>query len=799
MIKNYLKFFLRNLKNNKIYSLINIIGLSTGMVCFALIMLYVNDELSYDRYHAKAEKIYRVNVQFKSKATDLDMATAGPPWGIVLKRDYPEVMDFTRIRKSNNILIEYQEKKFYESGHIYADSSLFSLFDYRFIKGDPSNSLKRPNTVVLTQSIAEKYFGDLEPIGQVMRFNSDTDCEVTGIIEDIPSNTNLQYNIMSSNTGRQDSEDVSLNGWTDLGNMYTFIELNEGVDYKIFEEKISGMTDEHASALNAYGMSMKTSLQPLLEIHLNSDLSNDFNSTSDRAYVYIFSTIGMFILMIASINYMNLATARSAIRVKEVGMRKVLGAKRIQLIRQFLGESIIFSFFAAILAIALIELLMPFFNSIADKSIDIDYSGNIFLNIAFFLSAVLVGIFSGSYPAFILSSFRPISMLQKKTGGSKRESYLRKGLVVLQFSISIILIVGTIIVSQQLSYFKEKDLGLNPDQILVISMQGVIDQEKYESFKQELLNVSGVMDVTGSNGTPGTNSGFASIFYEKGKTINDQKLFLVNSVDYNYFDLYDIEIISGREFSRDLTSDAGSTIIMNEAAVKEIGWDNIEGKTLVGVAGEQGQSEFDVIGVVKDFHHFSLQQEISPMVMYVIPRIFNFVSAKLNTENISDTIERIEKKWNEFSPNFPMVYTFVDEDFASKYRETERFGRLSRYFAILAIIIACLGLFGLSSFTAEQRTKEIGIRKALGSSIYSIVILMTKEFTKWVLAANVIAWPAAYIVMSSYLDEFAYRINIGVSTFIISSIAAFAIALFTVSFQAMKAASANPVNSLRSE
>ncbi|MCP4725737.1 MAG: FtsX-like permease family protein [bacterium] len=797
MFRNYLKITMRNIKKFSGYSLINIIGLSTGMVCFALIMLYVNDELSVDKYHSKAENIYRVNVQFKSQATELDVATSGPPWGPTIKKDYPEVIEYARIRKTNNILVEYQGQKFYETGHIYADSSLFSLFDYKFIKGDPNTVLKRPNTAVLSRSIAEKYFGDVDPIGKIITLNADDNYEITGIVEDIPSNTNLQYNILCSYTGRRDGENMSIGGWTDLGNMYTFLLLSDGVNISEFEQKIMNITDKYAGALSSYGISMITSLHPLTDIHLKSDQQNEFDSTSDIRYVYIFSTIAVFILMIACINYMNLATARSSVRIKEVGMRKVLGAKKLQLIKQFLGESILFSTFAAVFAIALIELLLPFFNSMTEKSIDINYTGNIFLTLTIFLSAVLVGVISGSYPAFILSSFLPISMLQRRTGLSQRDSYLRKGLVVFQFTISIVLIAGTIIVSRQLDYFSEKDLGLNPEQILVISLQDNFESDKYGSFKNELIQNSGILGVTASHGTPGKNSGFASIFFEKGKTIEDQKLPLVNSVDYNYIDLYGMEIIEGRNFQREIATDAGSAIIINETLVKELGWDNAIGKELVNV-GDQ-RSSFTVIGVVKDFHHFSLDQVIGPQLMYVIPDIFNFVSVKLKTDNISETIEYIENMWNQFSPNYPIEYSFVDEDFASQYRSTERFGRLSTYFAMLAIIIACLGLFGLSSFTAEQRTKEIGIRKALGSSISSIVILMTKEFTKWILVANVIAWPAAYMLMSSYLEEFAYRVDIGIDTFILSTVAAFAIALFTVSFQAIKSAIANPVNSLRSE
>ncbi len=799
MFSNYLKITLRNIKKSSVYSFINIIGLSTGMVCFALIMLYVSDELSYDEYHDIADRVYRVNVQFKSQARDLDLATSGPPWGPVLKTEYPEVLEFVRFRKTNNILVEYEGQKFYETGHAYTDSSLFSIFDYIFIKGDPTNALNRPNTVVLTESIAKKYFKDTDPLGKTMIFNSEDGYEVTGIIEDLPSNTDIRYNILTSNIGRPDVEDINIHSWTDIGYTYTFIELIEGTDYKAFEEKIRRITDEKAGTLSRSGISMVTSLQPLADIHLNNQYSNGFDTSTSIKYIYIFITIAVFILLIACINYMNLATARSSVRIKEVGLRKVLGAKRLQLIKQFLGESIIFSLFAAILAVAIVELLLPFFNSLAQKSIDIDYSENLLLNAILFISAFLVGIVSGSYPAFILSSFRPTSMLQRKTGLGKRESYLRKGLVVVQFAISIVLIAGTIIVSRQLNYFLEKDLGLNPDQMLVISLQSGFDGDNYESFKQELQSLNGVIGVTGSNGTPGQNSAFASIFLEKGKTSKDQKLVFVNSVDYNYMDLYGIELIEGRKFSREISTDVRNAVILNEAALEELGWDSFENKVLESYAGEQGKGDFNVIGVAANFHHFSLQEEISPQVMFVIPRMFRYVSVKLSTDNISGTIQRIENKWNEFSPNYPIVYSFVDEDFASKYRDIERFGNLSRYFAVIAIIIACLGLFGLSSFTAEQRTKEIGIRKALGSSIYSIVILMTKEFTKWILVANVVAWPSAYFIMSSYLNEFAYRINIGISTFIVSAIAAFVIALFTVSFQAVKAAAANPVKSLRAE
>ncbi|MFC1564216.1 ABC transporter permease [candidate division KSB1 bacterium] len=797
MFRNYIIITMRNVRKFSVYSFINIIGLSVGMVCFALIMLYVNDERSFNKYHEKADRLYRVNVLFKSQATELDLATSPPPIGPTLKKDYPEVLEFVRIRRDRNVLVEYQTQKFYETGMAYADSSVFSLFDYKFLKGDPATALKTPHKVVLTKSIAGKYFKEEEPMGKIIKIDSYNEFEITGIIDDIPANTDLRYNIFCSNTGRADSENMSIGAWTDIGNMYTFIYLPENADYRELENKIVNITDKYAGQLKDYGITLTTSLQPLSEIHLYSELQNEFDSTSDVTYVYIFSSIAVFILLIACINYMNLATARSAVRVKEVGMRKVLGAKRIQLIKQFLGESIIFSAIAALFAVALIELLLPVFNSMTEKSLDINYTGNIFLSLSIFMAAILVGVISGSYPALILSSFRPISMLQKKSGTSQRDFYLRKGLVVLQFAISTVLIVGTLIVSEQLAYFCEKDLGLDPDQILVISLQERMESSKYETIKNEFLQNPGILDVTGSHGTPGKNNAFASIFYEKGKTINDQKLALVNSVDYNYVDMYGMEIIEGRNFSREMATDSGAAAIINEALLREFGWENATGKEIINV-GDQ-RTVLNVIGVVKDFHHFSLDQEISPMLMYVIPNIFNFISLKLKTENISETMKFIENKWNELSPNYPILYTFVDDDFMSQYRTTERFSMLTKYFSFLAIIIACLGLFGLSSFTAEQRTKEIGIRKALGSSISAIIFLLTREFTKWVLVANLIAWPLGYVFMNSYLDEFAYRIDIGFFSFIVATIAAFAIALLTVCYQAIRAATANPVDSLRAE
>ncbi|MCP4725738.1 MAG: FtsX-like permease family protein [bacterium] len=796
MFRNYLTITLRNIRKFSAYSFINIAGLAIGMVCFALISLYVIDELSYNKYHEKVDNLYRVNVMFKSQANELDLATSPPPMGPALKNDFPEILEFARIRGTDDILVAYREKKFYESDVAYADSTFFSLFNYNFKIGDPLIALSRPNTAVVTESIAEKYFGDADPIGKILRINATDDFEITGIIEDIPSNSDMRFNIIGSNIGRLNSP-FSVGDWTDIGDMYTFVYVLDGCDTDELGGKILGIADKYAGVLKDYGITLTTTLQPLKDIHLNSGLGNEFDSASDKRYVYIFSTIGVFILLIACINYMNLATARSSIRVREVGMRKVLGAERFQLIKQFLGESILFSVLAAVFAVAMIELFLPYFNSITGKAISINYSANQFLTFAVFGSAIMVGVISGSYPAFVLSSFKPISMLQGKQNTNQRDSVLRKGLVVLQFAISIILIIGTILVSQQLNYFQEKDLGLNPEQILVISLQETPNADNYLSFKNELLQSPGIISVAASNGTPGKNSATARIVYEKGKSIEDQKIAMINSVDYDFIDLYNMNVLDGRNFSQDIAEDAGRTTIVNEALIKEMGWKTAVGKNLIGRGDNAG--EFKVIGVVKDFHYFSLDQEITPMILFVQPLLYNFVSVKIRTENISETMEYINNKWNEFSPNYPITYSFVDEDFASQYREQERFGLLFKYFSVLAIIIACLGLFGLSSFTAEQRTKEIGIRKALGSTIPGIVVLLTREFSKWVLAANIIAWPVAYIWMNYYLDNFAFRIGIGIGSFIISSVIAFIIALITVSFQAMKAAASNPVDSLRAE
>jgi putative ABC transport system permease protein len=810
MLKNYLKIALRNLLRHKGYSLINVAGLAVGIACCLLILLYVQDELAYDRHHEKAGQIYRAALDGRLADKDFHFAVSCAPLAVILPQELPEVLASTRLRNRSGVLVRSGEKRFTEDHIFYADSTVFGVFTFPLVQGDPKTALAHPNAIVLTVAMAAKYFGDENPIGKTLALD-DQDYQITGVMQDAPRQSHFHPDFLAAMATLPDSRDPS---WLN-NNFYTYLVLPANTSATEFEAKVATVVKKYVDPqvkaavgigfdeFVASGGRYRYYLQRLPDIHLHSKLDVEIEANGDIKYLYIFSAIAVFILLIACINFMNLATARSANRAKEVGIRKVLGSFRSQLVQQFLSESILISVIALLIAIGLAELLLPFFNNLAAKQLQADFlSGNParFGLIGF---ALLVGIIAGSYPAFFLASFQPVSVLKGKLSrpGGTGSRWLRSGLVVFQFAISIALIAGTAVVQQQLQYVQRQNLGFDKEHVVVIQKAGKLKQQS-PAFKQELLRSPEVLNASAATEVPGRWFSNTTVQPE-GAPPDRFELLWYLAADEDFVKTLGMKIIAGRNFSKAFSTDS-SAVILNETAVKRLGLTEAVGKKIVLMGRTREESlKFTVIGVLKDFHFESLRQEIRPLALFpqraLRERAPGFVAVRLRPKNLPATLAFLENKWREFVPHHPFEYSFLDADFEALYRAEQRTGRIFGAFSALAILIACLGLFGLASFMTEQRTKEIGVRKVLGASVAQVVILLSKDFTRLVLIALMIAAPAAYLAMNRWLQDFAYRIEISWWVFALAGSVALFIALLTVSTQAIKAALANPVEALRYE
>jgi len=792
MFRNYLKIAFRNLLRHKLYSLINVLGLALGMACCLLIVLFVQDELSYDKFHKKAEQIYRVAKIERRNDELVNYPLIFPVVAPKLREEFPEVLNAVRFDPQLSILISREGRQFLEQRFFYADSNVFDVFTFPLVKGDPKTALKEPYTLVLTEEMAEKYFAKEDPLGQTLTIDNNRDFKITGILKNIPHNSHLKFDFLAS-MATEEAENPrygKLWAWS----CYTYLILPRDYPPSELEKKLPDFilrnrNEQAAKAWTFY-------LQPLTKIHLHSNLGYEIEPNGDIKYIYIFSGIGFFILLIACINFMNLATARSSNRAKEVGVRKVLGADRSQLAKQFLGESLVLSLVALPLAVAAAEIFLPAFNALTDKAVSTSYLSNPAVVLGLIGIVFFVGVISGSYPAFFLSAFHPSQVLRGKLRAGVKSSFFRRILVVVQFSISIVLIVGTVIIRSQLDFIRNKKLGFDKEHVVVIRVDQPEMRKRYEPFRRDLLQKPGTVSVTGSTSFPGINPSL-SLFVPEGA--EDKKSLTLRNVfvDYDFIKTFGMEMKEGRDFSRDFQTDASQAFIINETAAREFGWESAAGKKLTDLDRGSGY----VIGVLKDFHFRSKHQKIEPLVLSIRPdeRYIYFISMKFGQADVREILSFLKEKWKEYSPGRPLDYFFLDENFDKLYRAEERLSQIFSAFSFLAIFIACLGLFGLAAFTAEQRTKEIGIRKALGASAANIALLLSKEFTKWVIVANIIAWPLAYFAMSRWLQNFAYRISIGLWMFFLGASLALVIAFITVSFQAVKAALANPVDALRFE
>ena len=799
MLKNYLKIALRQVRRQKGYAFINVSGLAIGIVCCLFILLFVRDEMSYDRFYENADRIVRLIEDVHTVNQTLYQATSAPAMGPNLLLDYPEVLHAVRFLRTDRLL-QYGDLRFQESHIAFADSTVFEIFDFPLLRGDAKTALTAPYSVVLTASVARKYFGDEDPMGKTMTLENEQALTVTGVLRDLPGNTHLPFDILLSFTTLEAMVTSNLQqnwGWNSY---YTYLLLPEGYDPALLEGKLPDFLDRHIGEwLQSRGFSYTLHLQPLTDIYLHSSRIGEPGPGGNVTYLYLFSSIAVFILLIACVNFMNLATAQSAARAKEVGLRKVVGAQRRQLAMQFLGESLLTSILALLLAIGLFRLLLPLFNGLTGKALALDalWTGST----VFFVPGLLllVGVVAGLYPALVLSGFRPALVLKGAFRTSRRGVALRKGLVVFQFAISIILIVGTAVVAVQLDYLRNQNLGFEPEQQLVIYFDGDGQvQQQAETIKQVMRKHPAVISASMSSSVPGNgiwNNLLVHVDVAPGQT---QEAAIDNyAVDVDFIDQFGIEVVAGRGFSNDFATDATAAFVINEAAVQHFGWTTPE-ETL-GKRFVRGDREGEIIGVVKDFNYRSLRQQVDPLFLWILPSWTAYLTLRVRTEDVTQAVADVERLWKDVAPQRPFTYTFLDDQFNQQYQAEEHFGKLFGYFALLAIFIACLGLFGLASFTAQERTREIGVRKVLGATVPQIIVLLSKDFAWLVLLAFVVAAPVAYLAMEEWLTGFAYRTAISWWIFLIAGLAALGVAVLTISYQSIKAALANPVESLRYE
>jgi putative ABC transport system permease protein len=806
MLKNYLKIAFRNLWRNKSTSAINIIGLAIGIATCLIIVLFIQNELSYDRYNEKADQIVRVVFRGTAQGGKMNEANVMPPTASTLKADYPEVLEATRIRSYGQPRISNGEKSFRNSSFAFVDANFFQVFTLPLIKGNANTALLKPNSIVITSLIAQKYFGNEDPIGKELTFKDwNITYLVTGVIDKVPANSHFHFDLFASMTGYPDANNDS---WM-VSEFFTYLVLPRGYDYKKLEAKLPEVVEKYMGPQlqKSMGMSLKQFrekgndiglfLQPLTDIHLNSDFSYDLEAGADIHYLYIFGSIAVFMLIIACINFMNLSTAGASKRAREVGIRKVLGSAQLQLVLQFLVESILLTLIASLLAIELLYLALPVFNEIAGKHLSFQIIENPWIGPGLLIFILVTGLLAGSYPAFFLSSFKPVAVLKGRFLSGNKSIGLRSSLVVFQFIISITLIVSTIVVFKQLSYIQNKKLGYEKEQVLVIQETNWLGKNEV-LFRQELLKDPRIKNVSLSGYLPAGPSFNNNFFVSPGNNPSQIIKTLRYDVDENYIPALRLKLIEGRNFSTDLKTDSAS-VILNETAARELGWNNHALDKIITRSNNEGnKASFRVIGIVQDFHFKSLHDKISPLVM-VLGNNSGTMIAKISTTDIPGLLTSIEKKWVALKAEEPFAYSFLDERFNKTYQTEQKTGFILSIFAGLTIFVACLGLFGLAKFTAEQRTKEIGIRKVLGASASGIVNLLSKDFLKLVAIAFLVAAPISWLIMNKWLEDFAYRISINIWVFIVAAIAAISIALLTVSIQSLKAAFANPVKSLKTE
>jgi putative ABC transport system permease protein len=789
MFINYLKITLRNIKRHKAFSFINIAGLGIGLAISLFILLWVQDELSYDRFHKNLKNIYRIVEQWEISAGSVNPGATTPyPLGPALRDNYQEVEESLHFLIEDGILVRYKDKRFYENKFAFADANFFSMFSFPLLEGSAETAIKDLNSLVISQSMAKKYFGDEDPMGRILTTNARHDFIVSGIMLDMPHNSHIQADFICN------FEFLIANQWSKrwVDHMYyTYVRLRPDTDLETLGAKIETFINDNQHDPTT----IHIALQPLKDIHLRSNFNYDMGGTSQgkALYVYIFSIVAVLVLLIACINFMNLATAKSATRAKEIGIRKVSGASKSNLIKQFMGESFFMSLLAFLFALICVAVLLQEFNSLTGKNLN----GMSIINGSMFfyalVLAVITGLLAGVYPAIYLSSFSPSSVLKGKLRSGTKSRHFRGVLVVFQFSLSTILLVGTFVIRDQLAYMQDKNLGINKENIIYMEMRGKLKNNN-DAFRTELTQHPEIKSVTTSSELP-TNIRWATTGVDwEGKTPGYRIHWSVMSVDFDYIYTFGLEIVEGRNFSKEMSTDTEAAYIINETGAAVLGYERAIGKKF-----SLWDTEGTIIGVARDFHIDSLHEQIEPLIIKVNPRWNSFVFVKISSNNIRGVIAKIEEIHQRLNPEYPFQFHFLNAEYENIYLSEKRTGRLFRYFSFLAIFISCLGLFGLSSFMAEQRTKEIGIKRVLGAKVSVILLQLLRDFTKWVLIANVIAWPIGYYAMKQWLKNFAYQTEFDWSIFLFSGVITLLIAVTTVGFKSLRAATANPVDSLRYE
>jgi len=810
MLKNYLKTAYRSLSKNRFYSLINITGLAVGITSCLLIVLFVIDEMSYDKFHEKSERIYRIEADIMFGGNHMEMPVAPAPMAQTMMEDYPEVEIAGRFRRIGSHLFKKEIDNIKEDNVSYADNNIFEIFSIPFVYGDKATALEKPNTMVISKTVAEKHFGKENPLGQQMTMDNDELYEITGVFEELPVNSHFHLDVMLSMEGLDDAKNTV---WLS-NNYFTYFVLREDANPKAFQDKMVEMVDTYVfpqaeqllnitmADFTASGQWVRFNIRPITDIHLHSDLGFEFEPTSDIKYVYIFSAIAAIILLIACINFMNLSTARSANRAKEVGVRKVLGSYRSHLIKQFLTESILLSFLAMIIGLVLAALVLPFFNDLANKNLSIPYLDTSFIALLL-ISVLFIGVLAGVYPSFFLSAFRPANVLKGKLSLGTKSGLLRSTLVVIQFCASVFLIVGTLVIYRQLNFIQNKKLGFNKEQVILVEDVYALDNN-IDAFKNQILQNSNVLSATITSFLPVSSSRSDSGFWPEGEQPDELNSVSMQiwSVDHDYVPTMGMEIIEGRNFSRDFPSDS-TAIILNERAAELFGYEDPIGKKVFtfdnfGPDNNPTMIGYEIVGIVRNFNYESLRENIGALSIY-LGSSSRFACFRTGTDDITAVLSDLETRWKDLGPGQPFKYSFLDDRFARMYDAEQRIGGIAMAFSFLAIFVASLGLFGLAAFTAQQRTKEIGVRKVLGASVSNIILLLSKEFGKLIIIAMIIAIPISWYFMDSWLQEFHFRINLGPGIFIIAVAITLVIAWVTMSWQSIRAAIANPVDSLRDE
>ena len=796
MVKNYLKIAFRNLFKQKLYAVVNIVGLAVGLACVILILRYVQYELSFDTFHEKADQIHRI-VQRQPGNVFLGsdhFAVTPAPLAQTLVSEFPEVLYATTI-DSYNALLSHSDQHFYEDG-LRADEHVFQVFTFPMIQGNPETALAEPNTIVLTASLAAKIFGDEDPMGKILIHQNEDPFTVTGVIEDVPANAHFTFSYITSIRSQENYvSNLERNSWNS-NSWFTYFVVQEDVSQDQLQAKMPAFTQKYLAddeddpddpnERNQY------IVQALTSIHLYSHVNFEMSANNDIKYIYLFSAIALVILLIACVNYMNLATARSITRAKEVGMRKVVGAHRGQLIRQFIGESMLMVFFALVLALILVHVLLPIFGRLVERDLALNYAEEGWLLLGLGGIGLVVSLFAGSYPALFMSALRPIHVLKGALGRGVRRSRLRSLLVVGQYTISIVLVIGSLVIYQQLRFIQNKELGYDREHVVVMPIRDRAVRQNTETIKNELRRHADVISVSTSSHLPARIASSTTVERWEGSSEGDELAIYQANIDYDFLDVFELELAEGRNYSRDFPSDTVGAFLLNETAVKALGWD-----TAIGKQFHYWRTDGPVIGVVKDFHMHSLHQPIQPLMLRLGGWV-RHLSVKIRPQDIPGTLDFLEETMAQFSP-YPFEYEFLDETFDQLYKTELRLGEAFGYFTLLALLIASMGLFGLAAFAAERRTKEIGVRKVMGASVPGVILLLSKGFTKLVAVAFVLAAPVAYFAMNHWLEDFAYRVDLSWPIFVVAGLAALLVSWLSVGYQSMKAARVNPVESLRYE